>query len=100
MFSAVQTSLLDFTELQKKLKVSLHRTWKNALVLDWISPDKVKSLPLLEFYTGLRWTKTVKALKNYKVELNSIYDILKIVHPNEELRPINIFIEGQTVFVN
>ena len=84
----------EFATLQKKLRVSLHRTWKNALTLDWISPEKAKSLPLLEFYTGLRWTKMVKALKNYKVELNSIYDILKIIDPNEELRPVNIFIEG------
>ena len=63
--------------------------------LDWIAPEKAKSLPLLEFYTGLRWKKTVKALKNYKVKLNSIYDILKIIDPNEELGPINLFIEGQ-----
>ena len=37
----------------------------------------------------------VKALKNYKQEMTSIYDILKIIDPDKELRPVNIFIEGQ-----
>ena len=62
---------------------------------DWISPEKAKSLPLLEFYVGLRWKKVVKALKNYKKDMTSIYDILKIIDPDKELRPVNIFIEGQ-----
>ena len=84
----------EFIKLQSKLKLSLERTWKHALVLDWLSPDKAKSLPILEFYVGLRWTKTVKALKNYKVELQSIYDILRVVDLNKKPRPMNIFIEG------
>ena len=42
----------------------------------------------------------VKALKNYRVELNSIYDILKIIDPDEELRPVNIFIEGKFKFIS
>ena len=42
----------------------------------------------------------VKALKNYKVALNSIYDILKIIDPDEELRPVNIFIEGWQTIVS
>ena len=88
-------SYLEFAELQRKLRVSLRRTWKHALTHDWISPEKAKSLPLLEFYVGLKWTKMVKALKNYKLELTSIYDILKISDPDEELGPVNIFIEGQ-----
>ena len=62
---------------------------------DWISPEKAKSLPLQEFYVGLKWTKMVKVLKNYKVKLTSIYDILEIIDPDEELGPVNIFIEGQ-----
>ena len=37
----------------------------------------------------------VKALENYKQEMTSIYDILQIIEPDEELRPVNIFIEGQ-----
>ena len=84
----------EFAELQRKLRVSLHRRWKHALTHDWISAEKAKSLPLLEFYVGLRWKKMVKALENYKEKLTSIYDILKIFVPNKDLRPVNIFIEG------
>ena len=77
----------------------MNRTWKHALTHDWITDEKAKSLPLLEFYVGLKWKKMVKALRNYKVELKSIFDILKTIDPDEELRPVNIFIEGQFVFV-
>ena len=62
--------------------------------LDWISPDIVKSLPLLEYYVGLRWTKLVKALTNYTEEMTSIMDVFKVIDKDGELEPFNIYIEG------
>ena len=84
----------EFTTLKKRLKESLHRTWKNALRHDWIPERVAKSLPVLEFYTGLRWTKTVKALVNYKKKMTSIYDIFNVIDLDKEPEPKNIFIEG------
>ena len=73
----------EFTKLQRKLKQSLHRTWKNALRHDWIPEEVAKSLPVLEFYTGVRWTKMVKALKNYKKKMTSIYDIFNVINSRQ-----------------
>ena len=65
------------------------------MTFDWVSPEKAKSIPLLEFYTGLRRTKNVKrAFENYKVELTSIYDIFKIIDTHETPTPVNILVEG------
>ena len=83
--------------LQRRLKRSLTRTWKHALTLDWISPDIAKSLPLLEYYVGLRWTKLVKALTNYTEEMTSIMDVFKVIDKDEELEPFNIYIEGNLI---
>ena len=78
---------------------SLRRVWKNALVLDWISQDKAKTLTLEEFYVGLRWTERKKTLENYKVKLTNIYDIFTIV-PSDKPQSIKIFIEGKkTMFL-
>ena len=85
----------EFITLQKRLKQSLHRTWKNALRHDWIPEEVAKSLPVLEFYTGVRWTKMVKALKNYKKKMTSIYDIFNVIDSDKEPEPQNIFIEGK-----
>ena len=85
----------EFIKLQKQLKQSLHRTWKNALRHDWIPEEVAKSLPVLEFYTGLRWKKMVKALENYKEKMKSIYDIFNVIDREAELEPKNIFIEGK-----
>ena len=65
------------------------------MTLDWISPEKTESFPLLGFYAGLRWTKLTKALKKYKVELTSIYDILTVAGADDELGPVNLFVEGK-----
>ena len=81
--------------MQKRLKQSLHRIWKEALTQDWISPEKAKTLPVLEFYTGLRWTEIKKALKNQKKEMKSIYEIFNVIDQDEEPEPKNIFIEGK-----
>ena len=85
----------EFTTLQKRLKESLHRTWKNALRHDWIPEEVAKTLPVMEFYTGVRWTKMVKALKNYKKEMMSIYDIFNVIDLDKEPEPKNIFIQGK-----
>ena len=87
--------LAEFTILKKRLKESLHRTWKNALRHDWIPERVAKSLPVLEFYTGLRWTETRKALKNYKKQMTSIFDIFSVIDSDKEPEPKNIFIEGK-----
>ena len=76
----------DFADLKKQVRNSLHNTWKNALVLDWIPEEKAQSLSLLQFYVGLRWTKTIKGLKKSKQELSSIYEILNVIdviEPNQ-----------------
>ena len=62
---------------------------------DWIPERVAKTLPLLEFYTGLKWKKMVKALENYKKEMTSIYDIFNVVDREAEPEPKNIFIEGK-----
>ena len=67
------------------------------MTLDWISPDIAKSLPLLEYYVGLRWTKLVKALTNYTEEMTSIMDVFKVIDKDEELEPFNIYIEGNLI---
>ena len=62
---------------------------------DWIPERVAKTLPLLEFYTGLKWKKMVKALENYKKEMTSIYDIFSVVDREAEPEPKSIFIEGK-----
>ena len=69
-------------------------TWRNSLSHDWISEDKAKTFPLMEYYTGLRWTRTVKrALENTQEKLSSIFDILSIPRAGEEAT--NILVEGE-----
>ena len=69
-------------------------TWRNSLSHDWISPDKAKTFPLMEYYTDLRWTRTVKrALVNAQENLSSIFDILSIPRAGEE--PTNVLVEGK-----
>ena len=80
--------------MQRMLKQSLHRAWKNALKQDWIPEEVAKSLPVLEFYTGLRLTKVVKALMNYKEEMMSIFDIFKVIDRDKEPESKNILVEG------
>ena len=62
---------------------------------DWIPEEVAKTLPVLEFYTGLRWKKMVKALVNYKEEMTSIYDLFNVIDREAEPEPKNIFIEGK-----
>ena len=66
------------------MRNSLHNTWKNALVLDWIPQEKAKAMSVLQFYVGLRWTKTIEGLQRSKQELNSIYDILNVIESNND----------------
>ena len=60
------------------MKESIQRTWKNGLVLDWFPPQKAKTMPQLEHYVGLRWTKVGKEFENYKENLTSIFDLFRI----------------------
>ena len=70
----------EILDLQLRLKDSLNMTWKNSLSHDWIPVEKAKTFPLREFYVGLRWVRVVKrAIRNFKEELKSFYDILEIV---------------------
>ena len=70
-------------------------TWKNSLSHDWIPVEKAKTFPLREFYVGLRWVRVVKrAIKNFKQELKSIYDILEIVDVTGRPKAINILVTG------
>ena len=61
---------------------------------DWIPEEVAKSLPVLEFYTGLRWTEAGKALRNYKKQITSVFDIFNVIDTDKEPEPKNIFIEG------
>ena len=92
---AIISLFAEFTKLQRMLKQSLRKTWKNALKHDWIPEEVRKSLPLLEFYTGLKWKKMVKALENYKQEMTSIFNIFNVIECDEEPEQNNIFIEGK-----
>ena len=75
------------------IRRSLDMTWRNSLSHDWISPDKAKTFPLMEYYTDLRWTRTVKrALLNSQERLSSIFDILSLPQAGEE--PTNVLVEG------
>ena len=86
---------LDILDLQQRLKDSLDRTWKNSLSHDWIPVEKAKTFPLREFYVGLIWVRVVKrAIKNFKQELKSIYDILEIVDPTGRPKSVNILVTG------
>ena len=68
-------------------------TWRNSLSHDWISADRAKTFPLMEYYTDLRWTRTVKrALQNSQERLSSIFDILSLPRAGEE--PTNVLVEG------
>ena len=94
-----------FVDLKQKLKHSLHNTWKNALVFDWIPEEKAKALSLSDYYVGLKWTKKKIALNNYKQNMNSILDLfdkplhMKILHffIGEKQKPMKIFIEGEWI---
>ena len=47
----------------------------------------------MEYYTDLRWTRTVKrALLNSQEKLSSIFDILSLPKAGEE--PTNVLVEG------
>ena len=83
-------------DLQRRLKDSLDRTWKNSLSHDWIPVEKAKTFPLREFYVGLRWVRVVKrAIQNFQRELTSIYDIFDIVDTSERPKATNILITGE-----
>ena len=57
--------------------------------------EKAKTLPLREFYVGLRWVRVMKrAIQNFNKELSSIYDILDAVDPSERPQPTNILVTG------
>ena len=73
---------------------ALDMTWRNSLSHDWISPDRAKTFPLMEYYTDLRWTRTVKrALQNTQEKLSSIFDIFSLPGAGEE--PTNVLVEGK-----
>ena len=78
------------------MRNSLHNTWKNALVLDWIPEEKAKSLSLLQFYVGLRWTKIIQGLQKSKQELSSIYDILNLNDKIDVIEPCEQIENDQT----
>ena len=83
-------------DLQRRLKDSLDRTWKNSLSHDWIPVEKAKTFPLREFYVGLRWVRVVKrAIQNFQRDLTSIYDIFDIVDTSERPKATNILITGE-----
>ena len=88
----------EIETIQKLTRRALDMTWRNSLSHDWISPDKAKTFPLMEYYTDLRWTRTVKrALLNTHEKLSSIYDILALPGAGEE--PTNILVEGDFTLV-
>ena len=41
-----------------------------------------------------------QSFKELQSEVDKYRDILKIIDPNEELRPVNIFIEGKWKFAS
>ena len=88
--------IITFSEIetiQKLTRRALDMTWRNSLSHDCISPDKAKTFPLMEYYTDLRWTRTVKrALQNSQERLSSIFDILSLPRAGEE--PTNVLVEG------
>ena len=92
----ISSNVLIFAEIeriQKLTRRALDMTWRNSLSHDWISPDKAKTFPLMEYYTDLRWTRTVKrALQSTQEKLSSIFDILSLPRAGEE--PTNILVEG------
>ena len=81
-------------ELQSQVRESIQRTWKNGLVLDWFSPQKAKTMPLLEHFVGLRWTKVGKGFENYKENLTSVYDLFRVRTPKVKHGPTHLYIEG------
>ena len=84
----------DFADLKQKLQLSLHNTWKNALVFDWIPEEKAKALSLSRYYVGLKWTNKTIALNDYKEKMNSIFDLFGKPYCKEQ-KPMKIFIEGE-----
>ena len=84
----------EFLEFQSQVRESIQRTWKNGLVLDWFPPQKAKSMPLLEHYVGMRWTKVGKGFENYKENLTSIFDLFRIKTPVGKHGPTHLYIEG------
>ena len=86
-------------DLQRRLKDSLDRTWKNSLSHDWIQVEKAKTFPLREFYVGLRWVRVMKrAIKNFHKELASIYDIFDIDDTGDQPKATNILVTGENKF--
>ena len=65
---------------------------------DWIPVEKAKTFPLREFYVGLRWERVVKkAIKNFRKELKSIYDIFEIMDSPGRLKATNILVTGNII---
>ena len=79
--------------LQERTKGSIQRQYQHCLTNDWLT---AKTSPLKKFYVDLKWTKLVKDLENYGVEMSSIYDILNVLDSAKKPRAMNILIEGMT----
>ena len=87
---------LEIRDLQARLKDSLNRTWRHSLSHDWIPSTLAKTFPLREFYVGLRWIRIVRrAIKNFREELTSIYDIFDLPDAQDTSNATNILVTGK-----
>ena len=92
-YKLINVAFVEIETIQKLTRRALDMTWRNSLSHDWISEDNAKTFPLMEYYTDLRWTRTVKrALQNVQENLSSIFDILSLPQAGDE--PTNVLVEG------
>ena len=83
-----------FAEIQRQVKDALYNLWKNSMSNDWLYPVSRTSFPVMEFYTDLKWTKTLKGPIHLRKEtMASIYDLLTLAGTGNK----KLFIEGKIV---
>ena len=82
-------------DLQRRLKFSLERAWRNSLSNDWVPKERARTFPLRHFYVRLRWVNVVqRAIQNFRKELTEINDILEIMDPGHKPEATKILVIG------
>ena len=85
--------ILEFEELQNRVKHFLERTLKDCLKHDWLEDGH--TYPLMEYYTDLVWKRMVKEALAWKQKpMKGMDEMLEI--PGAGIKGLNILIQGDS----
>ena len=81
-----------FADLQRRIKDSLERNFKDCLKHDWLEDGH--TFPLMQYYTDLVWKRMVKEAMGKKGKtMRGIYEILEVTGAG--IKCIKILVEGK-----